>query len=86
MTLSKTFTEEQLKIAERYVGASIKNIVCKAPKHNPNNFFIYADIYDKDGELMMSATLNDCVDRMEFVAECLAYWKRFSELIEIIAP
>jgi hypothetical protein len=78
MTFSRKYTEEQLQMAQRYVGASIKNVVCKSPMHNPTNFFVYAELYDKDGVLMMSATLDDCVERMSFVAECLAYWKHFS--------
>lgn len=78
MQLSNTFSEEQLKFAERYVGASIKDIICKAPLHNPTNFFMFANIVDKDGQLMLAGTLDMCVERMEFVAECLAYWKQFS--------
>lgn len=78
MPFSRKYTEEQLQMAQRYVGASITNIVCKAPMHNPTNFFVYAELYDKDGVLMMAATLDDCVERMAFVAECLAYWKQFS--------
>lgn len=78
MTFSRNYTEEQLQMTQHYVGASITNIVCKAPIHNPTNFFIYAEIHDKDGVLMMAATLDDCVERMKFVAECIAYWKSFS--------
>lgn len=86
MSFSKKYTEAELKWAEQYKGAVIQNIKYSAPRHAPTNFHYYAEIRLADGELMLSATLDMCVERLQTVAECLAYWKHFSEVIDIIAP
>lgn len=86
MPFSKEYTEADLKWAEQYKGAVIQNIKYSAPKHAPTNFHYYAEIRLADGELMLAATLDMCVERLKNVAECFAFWKHFSEMIDIITP
>lgn len=54
-----------LESAKEIQSGSITNIRKKAPVSNPNNFSIYAEIRDENGGLMVSATLDFCVERMK---------------------
>lgn len=86
MKFSQEFTEAAFKMAKPYDGAYIKDIVYNAPRDNRESFYISACIYSKDGVLMLSSDLASCVARMTYIAECLAYWKNFSEVTDIITP
>lgn len=54
-----------LQEAMEYQKASITNIRKKAPRSSPNNINNYAEIRDENGGLMVSATLDFCVERMK---------------------
>lgn len=54
-----------LESAKEIQSGIITNVRKKAPVSNPSNFSIYAEIRSKDGELLVSATLDFCVERME---------------------
>ena len=56
-------------IVKEYQGAKITDIKMKAPRSNPENLGFYAIIEDKDGGILVSATLDYCVKRMEEVAK-----------------
>jgi hypothetical protein len=55
-------------IAKEYQGAKITDIRMKAPRSNPTNVSYYATIEGEDGRILVSATLDYCVQRMEEVA------------------
>lgn len=65
------FSAEQQEWALSYQGAVIRNIRHSAPKCNPTRKFFYAEIVSKEGDLLMSATLDTCVERMQLAAEIL---------------
>jgi hypothetical protein len=54
-----------LEEALEYQKASITNIRKKAPRSSPNNINNYAEIRDENDGLMVSATLDFCVERMK---------------------
>lgn len=60
--------ESAVVIVSNYEKAVIKNIKYMAPMSNPDNFNFYAEIYTHDGTLMLSSTLDDCVERLAKVA------------------
>lgn len=63
-TMDSLSTENKLLIHNTYKKASITNIRYGSPLSNPENFNAYADIRDSDGELLVSATLEHCSERM----------------------
>lgn len=52
--------------------ASITNIRYSSPKHNPHQKFMYAEVYSKDGELLIAATLEHCIER---ITEAVKYFE-----------
>lgn len=63
-TMDSLSTENKLLIHTKYKKASITNFRYSSPLSNPENFNVYAEIRDSDGELLVSATLEHCSERM----------------------
>lgn len=66
--LSNVSKEEAKKIVEAYEGATITDIVYSSPKTCPTNFHVYASIRNKNGEVIVNATLSYCAERMAEVS------------------
>ncbi len=66
--LSTVSKEDAKKIVDAYDGAVITDIKYSAPRSCPTNFHVYASIRNKNGEVIVSATLSYCADRMAEVS------------------
>jgi hypothetical protein len=66
--LSNVSKEDAKKIVDAYEGAVISDIVYSSPKTCPTNFNVYASIKNKNGEVIVNATLSYCAERMAEVS------------------